>query len=162
MNCTIYVESNTNNSDILIFMRILFLWRGIHTLAQEARNLNITETKSTKMKPKGRPTRARYTILLLLFIATAINYLDRTNIAVSASSIQDDLGLSSVTMGLIFSGFGWTYALMQIPGGWFLDRLGARIVYAFSLFTWSLATLATGFARSFADFIWITPCTRLL
>lgn len=109
-----------------------------------------TEMKSAEMKPKGKATRARFTILFLLFIATAINYLDRTNIAVSASSIQEDLGLSSVTMGLIFSGFGWTYALMQIPGGWILDRFGARVVYAFSLFTWSLATLAQGFAKNFA------------
>ena len=99
---------------------------------------------------KSKPTRARYTILMLLFIGTAINYLDRTNIAVSASSIQADLGLNAVTMGLIFSAFGWTYAFMQIPGGWFLDRFGAKVVYAVSLCTWSIATLLQGFAKNFA------------
>ncbi len=27
-------------------------------------------------------------------------------------------------MGLVMSGFFWTYALMQMPFGWFVDRVG--------------------------------------
>ena len=30
-------------------------------------------------------------------------------------------------MGLILSGFFWSYALMQLPGGWLIDRYGARL-----------------------------------
>jgi MFS family permease len=29
-------------------------------------------------------------------------------------------------MGLVFSAFSWSYALLQIPGGIFLDRFGTR------------------------------------
>ncbi|AKO93264.1 MFS transporter [Priestia filamentosa] len=101
-----------------------------------------------QVKRKKR-SRARFTILALLFVGTAINYLDRTNMAVAASSIQDDLGLNAATMGLILSAFGWTYAFMQIPGGWFIDRFGPRLIYGLSLILFSCFTLAQGFAKNF-------------
>ncbi|WP_332832150.1 MFS transporter [Escherichia coli] len=43
-------------------------------------------------------------------------------------------------MGYIFSAFGWAYLLMQIPGGWLLDKFGSKKVYTYSLFFWSLFT----------------------
>jgi MFS transporter, ACS family, D-galactonate transporter len=99
---------------------------------------------------KNKPTRVRYTILALIFVNVVINYMDRSNISVAASAIGKDLNLTSVELGLIFSAFGWAYAALQIPGGWMVDRFGPRIMYTFSLFTWSLATLLQGFARGFA------------
>jgi MFS transporter, ACS family, glucarate transporter len=47
-------------------------------------------------------------------------------------------------MGFIFSAFGWSYVLGQIPGGWMLDRFGSRLIYFLSIFVWSLFTLAQG------------------
>ena len=70
----------------------------------------------TNLRPKK--TKKRWFMLFLLFILTAINYLDRTNMAVAASSMSDELGFSAATMGLLFSAFSWSYGLMQIPGGW--------------------------------------------
>lgn len=106
------------------------------------------ETIPQPSKPRKR-SRARFIILSLLFIGTAINYLDRTNMAVAASAIQGDLGLDPAMMGLLLSAFGWTYAFMQIPGGWFLDRFGPRLVYGISLVLFSLFTLFQGFAKNF-------------
>lgn len=113
-------------------------------MGQEARKL-----KSSSMK---KPTRARVTVLILLFIITAINYLDRSNLAIAAPSIQKEFGLSPITLGLILSAFGWSYAFMQVPGGWFLDRFGPRLTYAISLCTWSITTVFLGFARNFWGF----------
>jgi ACS family glucarate transporter-like MFS transporter len=48
-------------------------------------------------------------------------------------------------MGFIFSAFGWSYVIGQLPGGWLLDRFGSKIVYATSLLFWSLFTIAQGF-----------------
>jgi ACS family D-galactonate transporter-like MFS transporter len=100
---------------------------------------------------KAQKTRVRYGMLALVFINVVINYLDRSNLSVAASSLSKDLELSSVEMGLIFSAFGWTYAVLQIPGGLVADRFGPRILYAFCLITWSLATLFQGLARGFAS-----------
>jgi ACS family D-galactonate transporter-like MFS transporter len=105
------------------------------------------------IQPGGiaRPTRVRYGMLALVFVNVVINYLDRTNLSVAASALGKDLALSSAELGWIFSAFGWTYALLQIPGGLIADRFGPRILYAFCLITWSLSTICQGFARGFAS-----------
>lgn len=92
-----------------------------------------------------RQTRVRYLILLMLFLVTTINYADRATISIGGSSMQKDLGIDAVTLGYIFSAFGWAYVLGQIPGGWLLDRFGSKRVYATGIFIWSLFTLLQGF-----------------
>ncbi len=94
-------------------------------------------------RKKGIPT--RYTILLIIFIVTAINYADRATLSIAGTEVAKELQLSALSMGYIFSAFGWAYLLMQIPGGWLLDRYGSKKVYTFSLFFWSLFTFMQGF-----------------
>ncbi|MEM8893445.1 MAG: MFS transporter [Bacteroidota bacterium] len=96
----------------------------------------------------NQPTKKRYQILLLVFVSVVINYLDRSNISVAASALTDELQLSTVEMGLIFSAFGWTYASLQIPGGILVDRIGSRILYSIILTLWSIATLLQGLINS--------------
>ena len=104
-----------------------------------------------RMTEKDGRTKKRWFMLLLLFILTAINYLDRTNMAVAAPSMSADLGFDAAAMGFLFSAFSWSYGLMQIPGGWFLERFGSRISYTLSLFFWSAFTVVMGFGRNFAS-----------
>ncbi|WP_436877762.1 MFS transporter [Siccibacter turicensis] len=92
---------------------------------------------------KGMPT--RYLILLIIFIVTAVNYADRATLSIAGTEVAKELQLSAVSMGYIFSAFGWAYLLMQIPGGWLLDRYGSKRVYTYSLFFWSLFTFLQGF-----------------
>ncbi len=97
-----------------------------------------------------KPTHVRYLILLTLFLITTINYADRATISIAGAAIQEDLGINSVSLGYIFSAFGWAYVLGQIPGGWLLDRFGSKKVYACSIFIWSLFTLLQSFIEYFA------------
>ncbi|CAM1626750.1 Major facilitator superfamily [Bartonella choladocola] len=83
----------------------------------------------------------RYLILLLLFAITTINYADRAILSIVGATMQDELGITSVQMGLLFSAFAWAYVIGQIPGGWLLDRFGTKNVYAWSIFLWSIFTL---------------------
>ncbi|KHD85304.1 glucarate transporter [Heyndrickxia ginsengihumi] len=98
---------------------------------------------------KEKATRVRYSILLLIFINVVVNYMDRSNISIAAPFLSKDLHLSSVQMGLIFSAFGWAYALLQVPGGWFVDHVKPRVLYAITLGLWSVATLILGMVRGF-------------
>ncbi len=100
-----------------------------------------------------KPTRKRYNILAMIFASVVINYLDRSNISISASAIKADLGFSIVQMGYIFSAFSLTYAILQVPGGVMVDRASPRKLYPFTLVFWSLATLVQGFLKSFVGFI---------
>jgi ACS family glucarate transporter-like MFS transporter len=92
----------------------------------------------------------RYSILAMLFIVTTINYADRATLSMAAPSIGKDLSIDTVTMGYAFSAFGWSYTILQIPGGWLLDRLGSRLVYGVGLFLWSLFTFLQGTVGFFA------------
>jgi MFS transporter, ACS family, D-galactonate transporter len=97
----------------------------------------------------GTPrTRARWApILVLIAIGTTINYLDRTVLGIAAPFLTKDLALDARQMGIVFSAFSWSYALLQIPGGIFLDRYGTRVTYFVALFFWSFFTAVMGAVR---------------
>jgi ACS family D-galactonate transporter-like MFS transporter len=95
------------------------------------------------------PTRVRYRVLAMLFLTVVINYLDRSNLSVAATDLDNDLRLDPFHAGLLLSAFGWAYAGWQIPGGWLVDRVRPRILYALLCGLWSLATLMQGFAGTF-------------
>lgn len=95
------------------------------------------------------PSRKRFFIMVLLFVTVVINYLDRSNLSIAAPALTSELGIDPIHVGLVFSAFGWTYAAMQIPGGWLVDRVPPRILYTVALVLWSLATVMLGFAASF-------------
>jgi len=99
------------------------------------------------------PSRKRLIILALLFVTVVINYLDRSNLSIAAPELFKELHIDPVRAGLVFSAFGWTYALMQIPGGWLVDKVSPRVLYAGALALWSAATLLLGFAGSFVGLV---------
>ncbi len=98
-------------------------------------------------------TRKRYNILALIFVTVVINYMDRSNISVAAPALSEDLQLSKVQLGYIFSAFGLTYSLLQIPGGILADHVRPRLLYPLILLLWSLATLLQGLVSSLAALI---------
>jgi MFS transporter, ACS family, glucarate transporter len=95
-----------------------------------------------------KPTRARHVVLALIVAAYVITYMDRVNISSAMPVIQRDLGLSAITVGWIFSSFRWGYALFQIPGGWFGDKVGPRRALACIVCWWSLFTSLTALCWS--------------
>ncbi len=97
---------------------------------------------------RQKPTRARHVVLGLIVAAYIITYMDRVNISSAMPVIQRDLGLSAITVGWIFSAFRWGYALFQIPGGWFGDRVGPRRALASIVCWWSLFTSLTALCWS--------------
>src|SRR6266852_8647704 len=107
------------------------------TVLEEARFTNRISPAAERAGQLAR-TRVRYGILALLFVGVVINYLDRANLALALPVIGVDLHLSPLTKGVILSAFGWSYVLMQIPGGIIIDRFGPRLTFAVSLFTWSV------------------------
>ncbi|ATA18268.1 ACS family glucarate transporter-like MFS transporter [Gibbsiella quercinecans] len=95
-------------------------------------------TEQIKLKKTGF---IRYLVVFMLFIVTAVNYGDRAVLSIAGVPMSEELGISSVSLGYIFSAFAWAYVLGQIPGGRLLDRFGSRRVYFWSIFLWSLFTM---------------------
>ena len=92
----------------------------------------------------GQPTHVRYWILLYLFLVTTVNFADRATLSITGTAVSKQFGLDAVTLGYLFSAFGWAYVVGQIPGGWLLDRFGSKCVYGWSITLWSILTLAQG------------------
>lgn len=58
--------------------------------------------------------------------------------------IVDEFHLTSQQSGMIISAFFLAYSLMQLAGGYVVDRLGTRSVLASAVGIWSLGTIACG------------------
>ncbi|MBN3799347.1 MFS transporter [Burkholderia sp. Ac-20392] len=97
--------------------------------------------------------RIRWAMILMCFLANVINFIDRANLAIAAPSIRADLGLDAVGMGLVLSAFFWTYAFLQLPAGWFIDKVGVRVSLALAVGWWSVFTVATGAARGLTQLV---------
>ena len=110
-------------------------------------------TAPASATPLGARSNARLTVLALISVGTMINYLDRAALGVAAPAMTKDLGLDAVVMGLVFSAFSWTYAAAQIPGGAFLDRVGTKRAYFWSVSAWSVFTLLQGFATGLGSLL---------
>ena len=99
-----------------------------------------------KLRKPSAPTM----VLVLLCLMYAITYIDRVNIGTAAAPIKAELGLSNLQLGLIFSGFAYPYALLQVYGGWVSDRFGPRFTLFGCGLIWAVATILTGLAGGIA------------
>jgi MFS transporter, ACS family, D-galactonate transporter len=99
--------------------------------------------------PTDQPTRHRRIVMLMIFVCVAITFLDRSNISLVAPVMGKELGIDPWHMGLILSGFSWSYALFQIPSGWLVDHIRPRYFYPVILILWSLATVCLGIVGTF-------------
>lgn len=98
---------------------------------------------STGTKDRGR---VRWGIAGVLGVGTFVNYIDRVNLSVATPAIMEDFGLSASEMGLLSSAFLWTYAMLQIPVGSVIDRIGVAWVNRVAAFLWTVASFASAAA----------------
>lgn len=89
----------------------------------------------------------RWWIIVLVFLATVINYIDRQAIATISTVIRADLGLSNQQYALISAWFLLAYTLSQGISGKLYDRYGTRKGFSFSIVLWSAAAMATSLAQ---------------
>jgi MFS family permease len=93
---------------------------------------------------------ARYVLVVMVGI-NFLNYMDRYVGAAASPLIQKEFHLSDSQVGLLGSAFLLVYAVAAVPFGYWADRGVRKTVVAAGVAVWSLATLFTGFARSFVQ-----------
>lgn len=106
----------------------------------------------------------RWRIVALLFLATTINYIDRNVLSFtmidegfrktmlglpdSATLTEVDINTFKERMGFVDAAFKTAYALGFLVVGWFIDKVGTRQGFSWSIIVWSLAGVLNAFVNS--------------
>lgn len=105
------------------------------------------------MKVKG----LRWWIIGLIFIATVINYIDRSALSIMwggeniDGSIAQSLNLTKAHYALISNVFMFAYAFGQLFSGKLFDKVGTRIGYVIAIGVWGLSSFMHAFVRGVAS-----------
>jgi len=94
----------------------------------------------------------RWLVITLVAIATIINYIDRSALAVMWPGIAEDLGLDKQDYANIITVFLIGYAVGQSLFGKLFDALGTRVAFILSILLWSVAIGLHFVARSALSF----------
>jgi MFS family permease len=101
-----------------------------------------------------RMRRMQWIAIALVTGAIALNYIDRSTLAIGNLKIRAEFGINATAIGALQSAWSITYAFCQVPIGFFLDRLGPRYLVGGALFLWSVAQAAGGLVGSYTSLLW--------
>ena len=100
------------------------------------------------MKLKG----LRWWIIGLIGLATVINYIDRSALAIMWPSISEDLGMTKNDYALILNVFMIAYAIGQSVSGKLFDKIGTRMGYVVVIIVWGVSSFLHSMARGLLSF----------
>ncbi len=92
-------------------------------------------------------------LLPLIVLSYLIAYIDRTNVAFAALTMNKDLGISAYLYGWGAGIFFLGYALFEVPSNMILAKVGARRWIARIMITWGLISGAMAFATGPVSFL---------
>ena len=88
----------------------------------------------------SNPGRMPWVLCGLLFLATALSFLDRQVLSVLAPTIMSEFAMTSQTYSHVVFAFMLSYTAMFALGGYLVDRFGTRRGLMLSLGLWSIAS----------------------
>src|ERR1700749_101534 len=111
--------------------------------------MRVSGRKDARWSGETMKNRFRWVVAGMLFLASMINYLDRSALAIVAPMVKADLHIDDAQLGLIFSIFFIGYSVFCFVGGHLSDRFGPKRVYGVAMAVWSLFCGATAIATGF-------------
>jgi ACS family hexuronate transporter-like MFS transporter len=95
----------------------------------------------------------RWLIVVLLFFATTINYLDRQVIGLLKPILEKEFSWTETDFAHIVMAFTAAYAVGLLSFGWLIDRIGTKLGYALTIILWSIAGMLHALAKGASGFI---------
>jgi len=95
----------------------------------------------------------RWGIALLLGASVLINYFDRISLSVVGPQLRQEFHINALQLGVLFSAFAWSYAILQIPSGMLLDRFGVTRVGRIGIFLWGVASTIMALAGGYGGIL---------
>jgi len=102
---------------------------------------------------KKKETYVPWIVVGMLFIVTALSFLDRQILSMSIIKIKEDIPISDSDYSWITNGFIAGYALMFTLGGIFIDKFGTKLGLALSLAIWTVASGLHSIATTVTAFV---------
>jgi len=101
--------------------------------------------------PSRQLRRMQWIAIILVTAAIALNYMDRSTLAIGNLKIRQEFGLSATAIGALGSAWALTYGIAQLPSGYLLDRIGPKILVGITMIVWSVFQAAGGIAGSYVQ-----------
>jgi len=103
----------------------------------------------------GEAPPVRWAIIGVLSLGMVIAYVSRSALSVPLALPEfiRTFHLSITDRGVLNSAFFWTYAVLQIPAGWVVDRYGVKLPYFLGFAIWCLASASTALTRTIPELI---------
>lgn len=98
--------------------------------------------------PKTKILSGAWTALILLFLVSVFNYVDRFVLGIVLPSIKDDWDLSDTALGGVGTAFTLSYVLLGIPFARLADRHSRKAIISISLAIWSAMTALCGVTQN--------------
>jgi MFS transporter, ACS family, hexuronate transporter len=92
-------------------------------------------------------------LIILLFCATALNYLDRQVLSLLKPTLQAEFKWSDSDFATLGSASQFAAAGALLFVGWFVDRFGVRLAFALAVAIWSVAGMAHAASSTVAGFM---------
>ena len=108
----------------------------------------LSQTNTGPARAARRAGRYAAYVFWLMFLINFLNYFDRFIFLGLEKSIQTSLHLSDFELGTAVGLFLFVYTLVALPLGFIADRISRKTVVAVGVAVWSVASFATGLARS--------------
>ena len=90
----------------------------------------------------------RWLIVVLLFFATTINYIDRQIIGLLKPILEKEFNWTETDFAHIIMAFTAAYAAGLLFFGWLIDKIGTKLGYTITVIVWSIAGMLHALARS--------------
>lgn len=94
----------------------------------------------------------RWTIIVLLFFATTINYLDRQVLGLLKPTLEQDLNWTESDYSRVVMSFTAAYAIGLLIFGRIIDKIGTKVGYTISIIIWSVAAILHAAAKTTLGF----------
>ncbi len=99
--------------------------------------------------PSPRLRRMQWIAIILVTAAIALNYMDRSTLAIGNLKIREEFGINATAIGALGSAWALTYGIAQLPSGYLLDRIGPKFLVGAAMIAWSLCQAAGGIASTY-------------
>ena len=97
--------------------------------------------------------RSRRLLIALVFIGTALNYVDRQVLALLKPTLEAQFHWTDQQFAHLGSVFQLSAAAALLFVGWFVDRFGVRFAYGLAVGVWSLAGIGHAAAATVGQFV---------